>query len=236
MEKVIVALRASEAGDDFVARLCGPVAAELLNLDLAGVTVNVRDAPVRGSMMTLTTLAPPVQALVSLWTDQHYGQSVRSALELLDGEAEQMAGYLVTESAPLPPPSTPPGHRCPGLANFALLRRPADLDEATWLTRWQRDHTPVAIATQSTFGYVQNYVVRPLTPDAPPVSAFVEELFPIDAVHSLHAFFGAADDAELQDRMGRMIASTSAFGANENIDTVPTGRYVFRSPFSGQRT
>jgi hypothetical protein len=88
----------------------------------------------------------------------------------------------------------------------------------------------VAIATQSTFGYTQNYVVRPLTEDAPPVSAIVEELFPIEAVRSLHAFFGAADDADLADRMGKMIASTAAFGANQNIDTVPTGQYVLRRP------
>ena len=51
----------------------------------------------------------------------------------------------------------------------------------------------------------------------------------------LHAFFGAADDADLRDRMERMVASTSAFGANENVDTVPTSRYVFRSPFVGCR-
>jgi hypothetical protein len=105
------------------------------------------------------------------------------------------------------------------------------MDESTWLTRWHRDHTPVAIATQSTFGYVQNYVVRALTEDAPPVSAIVEELFPIEAAKSLHAFFGAADDADLHDRLGKMVASTSAFGANVNIDTVPSGRYVFASPF-----
>ena len=236
MEKVIVTLCAATADDDFAARLCGPVAAGLLALNLPGLTVNVRDAPVRDSLMTLTTLDPPVQALVSLWTQQHYGEQLHSALSMLEREAEMVAAYLVTESAPLPPPPSPPGERAAGLANFALLRRPTDLDEATWLTRWQRDHTPVAIATQSTFGYVQNYVVRPLTPDAPPVSAFVEELFPIEAVGSLHAFFGAADDAELQDRLGRMVASTAAFGANENIDTVPTGRYVFRSPFSVQQT
>jgi hypothetical protein len=173
---------------------------------------------------------------VSLWTDQHYGSPVSSALELLAAEAERIAAYLVTESVPMAPPSSPPGQRCPGLANVALLRRPAEMDEGTWLARWQRDHTPVAIATQSTFGYVQNYVVRPLTGEAPPLAAIVEELFPIEAVHSLHAFFGATDDAELADRMGRMIASTSAFGANENIDTVPTGRYVFRSPFNGPAT
>ena len=232
MEKVIVTLRSADAGDEFAARLCGPVAAALLDLNLPGVTVNVRDAAVRDSLMTLTTLDPPVQACVTLWADQHYGEDMRSALAVLGAEAEAMAAYLVTESVPMRPPASLAGERTPGLANIAFLRRPADLDEATWLTRWQIDHTPVAIATQSTFGYVQNYVVRSLTPHAPPVSAIVEELFPIEAVASLHAFFGAADDADLADRMGAMIASTSAFGANVNIDTVPTGRYVFRDPFA----
>jgi hypothetical protein len=47
----------------------------------------------------------------------------------------------------------------------------------------------------------------------------------------LHAFFGAADDDDLRDRMERMVASTAAFGANRDIDTVPTSRYVFRTPF-----
>ncbi len=231
MEKVVVTLRNPDAGDEWVSQLCGPVASKLLSLGLPGVTVNVRDAPVRGSLMTLTTLEPPVQALVSLWTDQHYGEQMRAALDLLTPHADHVVAYLVTESVPMRPPASPLGQRSPGLANIALLRRPADMDEATWLQRWHGDHTAVAIATQSTFGYVQNYVVRPLSEGSPPVSAIVEELFPIEAVGSLHAFFGAADDADLADRMGKMIASTSAFGANQNIDTVPTGRYVFASPW-----
>ena len=181
--------------------------------------------------MTLTTLDPPVQALVSLWVQLHYGEQVRRAVDILEPAAEQVAAYLVTESVPMPPPPSPLGQRAAGLANIALLRRPTDMDEPTWLTRWHRDHTPVAIATQSTFGYVQNYVVRALTEDAPPVSAIVEELFPIEAAKSLHAFFGAADDTDLNDRLGKMVASTAAFGANVNIDTVPSGRYVFTSPF-----
>ena len=109
MEKVIVALRAPTSDDDFTARLCGPVAAALLELDLPGVTVNVRDAAVRDSLMTLTTLDPPVQAFVSLWADQHYGEQVAAALEVLQPQAESLAAYLVTESAPLPPPPSPPG-------------------------------------------------------------------------------------------------------------------------------
>ena len=105
------------------------------------------------------------------------------------------------------------------------------MDPASWLSRWQNDHTAVAIETQSIFGYAQNVVVRTLTPDAPVIAGIVEELFPAKAVNDLNAFFGAADDADLQDRLSRMIASTSAFGANENIDTVPTSRYVVKSPF-----
>jgi hypothetical protein len=91
MEKVIVALRRSTAEDEWVDRLCGPVAQALLELGLPGLTVNVRDAPVRDSLMVLTTLEPPVQALVSLWTQQSYGEQVSRALDLLAAEAEQVA-------------------------------------------------------------------------------------------------------------------------------------------------
>jgi hypothetical protein len=89
----------------------------------------------------------------------------------------------------------------------------------------------VAIETQSTFGYTQNAVVRALTPDAPELAGIVEELFPAEAITDLKAFFGATDDADLQQRLSRMVASTTAFGANQNIDTVPTSRYVLKTPF-----
>ena len=142
-----------------------------------------------------------------------------------------VAAYLVTESVPLTPSATELGQRTIGLANVALLRRPARLDRDTWLARWQLDHTTVAIETQATFGYTQNVVWRALTADAPSIDGIVEELFPAEAISDLREFFGASDDADLAERMNRMIASTSAFGANENIDTVPTSRYVLRTPF-----
>ena len=236
MEKVILTLRGVDADDAWCARLRAKVAADLLDIGLPGLAINVRDAEVRESLMTLTTMDPPVVALVSLWAQQSYGAAVQAATALLRKECDDVAAYLVTESVPLPPPSTVPGQRTAGLANVALLRRPADLDEQTWLSRWHIDHTPVAIETQATFGYTQNAVVRALTADAPALSAIVEELFPIEAVADLHAFFGAADDDDLRNRMQRMIASTAAFGANENVDTVPTSRFVYRSPFDGQKT
>lgn len=234
MEKVIITLRAADADEGWCTRLRRQVAADLLETGAPGLAINVRDDAVRKSLMTLTTLEPPVVGFVTLWTQQSYGDEVRAALARLDRECDDVAAYLVTESVPLPPPETVSGERTPGLANVALIRRPDDLDEATWRKRWHIDHTPVAIETQSTFGYTQNQVVHPLTPGAPRINAIVEELFPLEAMSDLHAFFGAADDDDLRDRMERMVASTEAFGANRDVDTVPTSRYVFRMPF-GER-
>jgi len=225
------ALRRADADDDWCARLRTEVAGRLLDTGVPGLAVNVRDAPVRASLMTLTTLDPPVVAVVSVWTQQYYGAQLGAVTDLLAAESQALAAYLVTESVPLPLPAVV-GERTDGLANVALLRRPEGLDEQTWRTRWHVDHTPVAIATQATFGYVQNTVVRALTPDAPRIDAIVEELFPPAAVSDVHAFFGAADDDDLSDRMQRMLASTGAFGADRDVDTVPTSRYVLRSPFA----
>ncbi|HXO54696.1 MAG TPA: hypothetical protein VN888_27565 [Mycobacterium sp.] len=234
MEKVIVTLRAADADEGWCTRLRRQVAADLLETGAPGLAVNVRDDAVRESLMTLTTLDPPVVGLVTLWMQQSYGDQLRCAIARLEQECDDVAAYLVTESVPLPPPITAPGERTPGLANVALIRRPGDLDAATWRQRWHIDHTPVAIETQSTFGYTQNAVVHPLTPGAPVIDAIVEELFPIEATSDLHAFFGAADDDDLRDRMERMVASTAAFGANRDVDTVPTSRYVLRTPFVGR--
>ena len=234
MEKVIAVLRRADTDDEWCERQRGPVADALLELGVPGLSVNVRDGAVRHSLMTITTLDPPVAAVVSLWTQQCYGDQMRSALNLLATECEQLSAYLVTESVPLSAPAVESGSRTAGLANIALLRRPASMDQATWLTRWQDDHTAVAINTQSTFEYTQNWVVRTMIPESAGIAgitAIVEEVFPMEAITDLKAFFGAADDDDLQDRLNRMVASTAAFGANENIDTVPTSRYIIRTPF-----
>lgn len=231
MEKVIAVLRHADPDDEWCARQRDQVADALLGLGLAGLSVNVRDDAVRHSLMTLTTLDPPVAAVVGMWTQQSYGEQMTAALDLLSRECTQLGAYLVTESVPLAAPAVESYSRTPGLANIALLRRPAGMDQATWLNRWQLDHTPVAIETQSTFGYTQNWVVRTLTEGAPGIAGIVEELFPAEAITDLQAFFGAVDDDDLQHRLARMVASTTAFGANENIDTVPTSRYIFRTPF-----
>ena len=147
MEKIVAVLMAADRDEDWCQRQRGSVADAILALGVAGLTVNVRDAAVTHSLMTLTTLDLPAAAVVSMWTQQCYGDQAAAALQLLADECDQLAAYLVTESMPLQAPLEL-GSRTTGLANVALLRRPAELDQATWLQRWQHDHTPVAIETQ----------------------------------------------------------------------------------------
>src|SRR5260370_30789257 len=121
MEKVIAVLRRREPDDEWCARQRGPVANALLDLGVPGLSINVRDGAVRHSLMTLTTLDPPVAAVVSLWAQQCYGEQTAAALNLLAGECEQLGAYLVTQSIPMPAPPSQPGTRTTGLANLALL-------------------------------------------------------------------------------------------------------------------
>ena len=215
----------------FAEAVRGPVAEALLAAGARGLQVNVADEAVADGLMKLVHTDPQMEAVLGVWVDSA-AAARRQLFDAAVAEAGWFAAYLVTESEPLPdaePPS--PGDRTRGYANIAFLRRPPSLDAATWLARWQDDHTPVAIDTQSTFRYVQDVVVRPLTDGAPGIDGIVEECFPIEALTDLHAFFDAqGDDARLADHLGRMNDSVARFGANESIDVVPTSEYVIRRP------
>ncbi|MBV8297846.1 MAG: EthD domain-containing protein [Acidimicrobiia bacterium] len=195
-------------------------------LRTAGATrlhVNIDDADVAPAKLRITSFAAPVSAVVTVWVDGQPAEVSR----LLTDISERCAGWEVEERTPLEPPHTGPGERTPGLAQMAFLRIPDELDEAEWRHRWQDLHTPVAIETQATFGYTQNRVLRPILGDER-VDAIVEELFPMEAMTSLHAFYGSGgDDAELGRRLDRMMKSVTSFGADRNLDSVPTSRYIF---------
>jgi len=199
-----------------------------------GVQVNVADEAVAPALLRMAEIDPQMEAVVSVWVDSARSAArgpLDDALAAVPG-TERVEAYLVTESEPLPNTAHPvaPGERTPGFANLAFLRRPRDMTPEAWIAAWHDGHTQVAIDTQSTFGYVQNVVARPLTPGAPAVDGIVEELFPIEALTDMHAFFDAPDDAELARRMGLMAESTSRFGADRALDLVPTSRYVLSTP------
>ena len=203
-----------------------------LHADLrgAGVTrlqLNIDDEPVAAAMR-FSELDEPVAAVVSTW-DADAG-AVVAALGRLGrvGRVGRVHGYAVDERRRLDPPETWDGSRADALANVAILRRPHDLGRDEWLRRWMVEHTPIAIRTQATFGYVQNVVTGAVTDDAPVVDAVVEELFPSAGITDMHAFYGSGgDDAELQRRLSALMASVARIGADRDLDLVPTSRYLY---------
>jgi len=188
--------------------------------------LNLDDADVAPAFRIAT--AEPISAIVSTWSDDETAPAaVAAVLERVSG---RVAGWRVDERRRLDPPEVPDGARAGALANVALIRRPAELPQSEWLRRWLVEHTPVAIRTQATFGYVQNIVVEPVTPAAPVVSALVEELFPSAAMTDQHAFYGSGgDQAELRRRFGTLMASVARIGADREIDLVPSSRYTYRT-------
>jgi hypothetical protein len=194
-------------------------------LSAAGVhelQVNVRDDAVAAAL-SLQHLERPIETVIS--TSGGFGADI---LRILSDLVDDLVGWEVEVRTPLPPPPVLDGVRTDALANLAFIRRPEEVPYDSWLEHWHGPHTEVALETQATFGYVQNRVVRPLTPDTPQVDAIVEELFPMAAVTDMHAFYGSGgDDAELARRMTTLLESVAVMGADRFIDLVPTSRYVW---------
>ena len=221
-------------GDDLAPTVLAPALRRALaGLGVERLQVNVADAPVAAAMR-IPAGQEAISAVVSTWGGGA-ADAVAAVLSGLPGVA-RVAGWEVEERRPIAPAEAWDGSRLDALANIALLRRPAELTHDEWRHRWLVDHTPVAIATQGTFGYVQNIVVGPITPATveaaqsgdEPVAALVEELFPTAAITDIHAFYGSdGTDADLSDRMERMMTSVARFGADRGLDLVPTSRYLF---------
>jgi hypothetical protein len=191
-----------------------------VNLDDA----DVADAPLRFGPGT------PIVAVVSAWVGGEDGEIDHDAIDRVVSVVRDVDptadGWRVEERRPIEPPAVPDGVRADALANLAFLRRPATMSPEDWLEDWLERHTSVAIDTQGTFGYVQNPVVAPVTPDAPEVAGIVEELFPMAAMTDTHAFYGSGgDQAELDRRFGTLMESVARFGADHGLDLVPTSRY-----------
>jgi hypothetical protein len=196
----------------------------LSEIGVIRLQLNLADEAVERAMR-ISTFDPPVDGFVSVWTE---ADPATIAAALLDLPVDRVAGWEVEERLPIEAPEEWDGDRVDALANIAVLRRPAELTHDEWLRRWREEHTPVAIATQATFGYVQNLVVARVTEGAPEISGIVEELFPMAALDDMHAFYGSdGDDAELSSRIERLMASVARIGADRDLDLVPTSRYLY---------
>lgn len=217
--KLIFALHGSELGPVLLG--------EQLRADLAGagvqrLQVNLDDDDVAPAMR----FGPgtPVTAVVTLWT----ASEPVAAIAVLTEIEHDVHAWRVTERRPIEPPEVASGERADALANIAILRRPDHMTREEYLTDWLERHTPIAIETQDTFGYIQNIVEEALTPGTPNISAIVEELFHTTGMTDMHAFYGSGgDDAELSRRLTKLMDSVRLFGADVGLDLVPTSRYLY---------
>lgn len=185
------------------------------------VQVNLDDADVAPAMR----FGPgaPIVAVVCAWTTDP-----AAVVAVLAETDPGLHAWRVTERRPIEPPEVADGVRAETLANFALLRRPEDMTREEYLADWLERHTPIAIRTQATFGYLQNVVEECLTPGGTDVAAIVEELFPPAAMTDMHAFYGSGgDDEELHRRITELMESVGRFGADKGLDLVPTSRYLW---------
>jgi len=233
MEKLAYLLWKPEAasGDALRDQLLGSTAAAVLAAGALKLQLDVADSAVApAAPMRMMNTRPLPDALATFWLHSHLDR--KPIEKALGAAAPRISGYLVAESEPIPnvKQRARDGERTPGYAQIALIQRPPRIDPEHWLQIWQGSHTAVAKETQSTFRYVQNAVVRPLTYGAPGFDAIVEECFPAAAMTSQHAFYDAlGNDAKLDSNRGRMLESTARFIDFDRIDVIPMSEYVVKS-------
>lgn len=233
MEKMLYMVWKQEGDSeaDFRQRLLGPLAGRALEAGARRLRIAVADADVApAARLRMETTRPAPAGLVSIWADTAVRRQPFE--EAIGAAVARMAGYLVTESEPIVNTKhiVADGQRTPGMCQVAILRKPPRLSYEHWLEVWLGSHTQIAIDTQSTFGYRQNVIVRPLTYAAPPYDAIVEELFPAEAMADQSVFYDAVgDDAKRKANRRSMNDSCVRFIDFDKIDVVPMSEYTVRA-------
>jgi hypothetical protein len=233
VEKLIYVVwrRAATSPASFREEMLGEVTEGLLGQGVRGLSMNLADELASFAQgMRITRMEEPPSGTVSIWLDTALD---RDPVERLLEEACQRAvGYLVLESVPIVNTTrvVPLGERIPGITTVALLEKPEAMGHEDWLEQWQGRHTRVAIETQSTFFYVQNRIVGPVTRDAPPWSAIVEEGFPAEAATDPMVFYAAEGSPEkLEENRRRMVESCQRFLDLARVESHPMSSYVLRA-------
>jgi hypothetical protein len=233
VEKLLYVLwkPAAVTAESWRREILGRAAPELAARGAQALSVNLADEfATFAQALRITRMDEPVAGTVSVW--MHTALDRTPVEAMLAGVTERLAGYLVVESVPIVNTThvVPLGERTPGICTVAFLETPGFLTHAEWLERWQGHHTQVAIETQSTFLYVQNVVVRPLTTGAPPWAAIVEEGFPAAAAADPMVFYDARGSKErLRENRRRMLESCQRFIDFARLESHPMSAYVLKA-------
>jgi hypothetical protein len=233
MEKVVCALWKDEGENiaAFNARLLAELPGALAETGASHIRLNLRDEAVAPAEALIQRWQSPQQdAVLQFWLPTANDLFRAPADAAIAAHCQRFAAWLVAESTIIPntdyPPS--PGQRSWGWSQASFISFRADIPREAALAHWLTHHTRVAIDTQSNFEYVQNLIVRPLTPHAPTYDAFVEECFPAEAMTHPEAFFDAlGDKARFDANLAAMMESCAGFIDFSRIDIMPTSQFHF---------
>jgi hypothetical protein len=230
MEKLVYLLwkRESDPNNDvFRDRMLKSLPDALAGYGASQLKLSVSDSDVAaGASLHLGAEKP--DALVTFWLEciQDRGPAEARLAEV----AGRQAGYLVVESQALRLATDPAkrGTRTRGFSLVGCIEPKPGVSHAQFIERWETVHRDVAIQTQSTFSYIRNEVVRPVTKNAPPWEGIVEEGFPSEALSNPQAFYDAVgNEPKYRENLRRMIESCDAFLSMKKVDSHPMSEYRF---------
>lgn len=238
MEKIIAALWAPphEPREDYGARLLTSLPQALHAAGARGIRLNIRDSVVAPGEALVQQWQNPQQAAVAQFWLPSANARFRAGIDaVLAAHSAWFAAWLVCEStiiANTAHPPRPSGPACAtrtwGWSQASFIAFRPDLSRDAVIEHWHGHHTRVAIVTQANFEYVQNLIVRPLTPGAPAYGAFVEECFPLAALDQPEAFFDAVGNpAKFKANLDAMMESCHAFLDFTRNDIIPTSQYDY---------
>lgn len=230
MEKVVTVLWKPDgmAKQQFADALLGEAVAVLLERGARKLKVCVEDEHVDGDGLRMNAVPPPKAAMVSYWLECSEDRGPLE--EVLRAHADDLASFLVVESQPIVNTEhvVAAGERTPGMVQVTGIVAKEGLAHEEFVRIWHEEQRPCAIETQSTFQYVRNEIVRPLSGSAPPWAAIVEEAFPIEAMHDPYVFFDAVgDDEKFQANLQRMVDTVAKMLEMDQTDVTITSEYVF---------
>jgi hypothetical protein len=230
MEKLVYLLWKHDAdpnNDGFRDRLIDDLPKGLADVGATRIKLSISDGDVASGAALHMGPARP-DALLTFWLECIQDRGPAEAW--IRARTGRHAGYLVVESQPLRLETDPAarGKRTQGFSLVGCIEPKPGLSHARFLEIWETSHRQVAIDTQSTFSYIRNEVVRPVTQDAPPWQGIIEEGFPSEALSNPQAFYDAVgNDPKFRENLRRMIESCEAFIAMKSVDSHPMSEYRF---------
>jgi hypothetical protein len=231
LEKVIYALWRDprQPAQEWCHALRTELPANLRTLGARSVQVNVFDEHAWAGTDHIQGKGPLIEAVVQVWLDSANDGPRQPFDNAVTAASWQMAAYLVSESVlQTHLPHAERGARTPCFSQMALFRCLPTLQREQWWQLWRNSHSDIMLATQGSFYYAQNLVVRALTFGAPAFDAIAEECFPEEALTDPQVFFDAVgDDAKLQANRTTCMESISRFIDFSAITVIPTSQYRF---------